>query len=84
MNVAAIFSGRFTEDEVEEAESPEHPRAPPPKRLRPEAHQVVVLTASGTMEEEEIEEDEADLSSYVEELEEDATFEEMEEKNSLG
>ena len=32
------------------------------------------------MEEEEIEEEEADISSYVDELEEDAAFEEMEEE----
>ncbi|HVO62659.1 MAG TPA: Rne/Rng family ribonuclease [Terriglobales bacterium] len=38
--------------------------------------------ASGTVEEEEIEEEEADLSSYVEELEEDAQFEEMEEETT--
>jgi ribonuclease G len=35
---------------------------------------------AGTIEEEEIEEEEADLASYVEELEEDATFEELEEE----
>ena len=35
---------------------------------------------TGTMEEEEIEEEEADLSSYVDDLEEDATFEEIEEE----
>ncbi|MBV8051691.1 MAG: hypothetical protein JOZ80_10910, partial [Acidobacteriaceae bacterium] len=35
---------------------------------------------AGTVEQEEIEEEEADLSSYVEELEEDATFDEMEEE----
>jgi len=34
----------------------------------------------GTVEEEEIEEEEADLASYVEELEEDAAFDEMEEE----
>ena len=34
----------------------------------------------GTLEEEEIEEEEADLSHYVEELEEDAAFEELEEE----
>jgi ribonuclease G len=39
-----------------------------------------VTAASGTLEEEEIEEDEADLASYVEELEEDAAFDEMEEE----
>jgi len=36
--------------------------------------------SAGTMEEEEIEEEEADLASYVEELEEDAAFDEMEEE----
>ena len=36
--------------------------------------------APGTLEEEEIDEEEADLASYVEELEEDAAFEEMEEE----
>jgi ribonuclease G len=34
----------------------------------------------GTLEEEEIDEEEADIASYVEELEEDATFEELEEE----
>ena len=37
-------------------------------------------TGPGTMEEEEIDDDEADLAHYVEELEEDAAFEEMEEE----
>ena len=35
---------------------------------------------SGTVEEEEIEEEEADLAHYVEDLEEDASFEELEEE----
>jgi Rne/Rng family ribonuclease len=35
---------------------------------------------AGTVEEEEIEDEEADLASYVEELEEDAAFDEMEEE----
>ena len=34
----------------------------------------------GTVEEEEIEEEEADLAHYVEEIEEDAAFEELEEE----
>ena len=37
-------------------------------------------SAAGTVEEEEIEDEEADLASYVEELEEDAAFDEMEEE----
>jgi ribonuclease G len=36
----------------------------------------------GTVEEEEIDEDEADISSYVEELEEDGQFEELEEETT--
>ncbi len=40
------------------------------------------LSPRGTLEEEEIEEEEADLADYVEELEEDAAFEEMEEESS--
>ena len=38
------------------------------------------VSAAGTVEEEEIEEEEADLAHYVEELEEDAAFEELEEE----
>ncbi len=50
----------------------------------PENPSSVARSASGagTIEEEEIEEDEAELSDYVEELEEDAAFEEMEEETS--
>ena len=81
MNVAAVFGGGVTEEEVEgAAEPPEYHEARRAEAPQAEAHQVVVLSASGTMEEEEIEEDEADLSSYVEELEEDAAFEETEEE----
>jgi len=42
--------------------------------------QVNYSARPGTMEEEEIEEDEADLGQYVEELEDDAVFEELEEE----
>jgi Rne/Rng family ribonuclease len=44
------------------------------------ADEVPSSAAAGTLEEEEIEEEEADLASYVEELEEDAAFDEMEEE----
>jgi len=87
-NVAAIFGGsetvaeageqieqeeeEATEDETtEEARSTAVVESPAPALQR---------AASGTVEEEEIEDDEADLSAYVEELEEDAAFEEMEEE----
>ena len=43
-----------------------------------------VRAAAGTLEEEEIEEEEADLASYVEELEEDAAFEELEEETQAA
>ncbi len=42
------------------------------------------VRAAGTLEEEEIEEEEADLASYVEELEEDAAFEELEEETQAA
>jgi len=66
MNVATVFGG---------AEMEQENMAPPedkPVSASP--------SASGTLEEEEIEEEEADLASYVEELDEDAVFDEMEEE----
>src|SRR5579862_2044901 len=65
MNVAAVFGGSEAE----------HDSLPSSERsfAMPEA-------SAGTVEQEEIEEEEADLASYVEELEEDATFDEMEEE----
>lgn len=74
MNVAAVFGGGIVEEESiddSQEETKEHKLVFPP---------AVVHLASGTMEEEEIEEEEADLSSYVDDLEEDAAFEEMEEE----
>jgi Rne/Rng family ribonuclease len=44
----------------------------------------IQATAAGTLEHEEIDEEEADLASYVEELEEDAAFEEMEEETTAA
>jgi Rne/Rng family ribonuclease len=76
MNVAASFGGDAveTEDENPEAEAEEERRSAHP------AAQVSAFASPGTMEEEEIEEEEADLASYVEELEQDAHFEELEEE----
>lgn len=65
MNVAAVFGGEATE---EDSASPQ---------VRDAGSDG---SSSGTLEHEEIEEEEADLTSYVEELEEDAAFEEMEEE----
>jgi len=74
MNVAAVFGGETTESVGEKPDksvvAPENPDQLP---ASPAA-------VSGTLEEEEIEEEEADLASYVEDLEEDETFEEMEEE----
>ncbi|MBZ5571924.1 MAG: Rne/Rng family ribonuclease [Acidobacteriia bacterium] len=75
MNVAAIFGGAATEEEVVEDDDkhvavPEHTDQP----------QVSGKPAAGTLEEEEIEEEEADIAAYVDDLEEDAAFEEMEEE----
>ena len=71
MNVAAVFGAEAADAE----EEPAHPLASAPERsdLAPPA-------PAGTIEEEEIEEEEADLAHYVEELEEDAAFEELEEE----
>jgi Rne/Rng family ribonuclease len=73
MNVAAVFGGDDTEraSESQPHSTLEQPTAPPIRAMQ---------AAPGTMEEEEIDEEEADISSYVEELEEDAAFEEFEEE----
>jgi ribonuclease E len=60
-----------TEEQAEEQDTlytPQEPSDQAPPRIM------------GTLEEEEIEDEEADLASYVEELEEDAAFEEVEEE----
>ena len=70
MNVAAVFGREETvqtEHEDKPAAVPEHSDQGPG-------------AARGTIEEEEIDEEEADLASYVKELEEDAAFDEMEEE----
>ena len=69
MNVAAVFGG---DDTVEE--EPEQLRSATSEQAVP------VSPVPGTVEEEEIDEEEADISSYVEELEEDAAFDEFEEE----
>ena len=82
MNVAAAFGGEVVEAPQEE-ESQEVAEARYEEPIS-EPHPRVSATPAGTIEEEEIEEeeiaDEADLASYVEDIEEDAAFEEMEEE----
>ncbi|HEV2714950.1 MAG TPA: Rne/Rng family ribonuclease, partial [Terriglobales bacterium] len=65
MNAAAVFGGQEQENSEED------------DRTSASEH---VAGSPRTLEEEEIEEEEADLAHYVEELEEDAAFEEMEEE----
>ena len=64
MNVATVFGGV----EIEQPGGASEPTQP------------LAAAPAGTVEEEVIEGEEADLASYVEELEEDAVFEEMEEE----
>ena len=66
MNVAAVFG-----DEEKSADD----ETQGPNQTAP-----ALSTASGAIEEEEIDEEEADIASYVEELEEDAAFDEFEEE----
>jgi ribonuclease G len=78
-NVAAVFGG----GEVEEDEAAEEPHfdSPTPETREPAlAEPAQERTAKGAVEEEEIDEEEADLVSYVEDLEEDAAFDDLEEE----
>jgi Rne/Rng family ribonuclease len=80
MNVAATFGGEAVEteetEEDENTEGEEKPVALPEHSEQP----VAAVATPGTVEEEEIDEEEADISSYVDELEEDAAFDEYEEE----
>jgi len=71
-NVATVFGGEAKETPGQEEHNltaaPEHSDQAPPK------------AAAGALIEEEIDEEEADLASYVEDLEDDAAFDEMEEE----
>src|SRR5216683_3269641 len=82
MNVAAVFGGEAREEEDGENEEDVDDRGVNGKRAAVSGHSEPALpgAVAGTLEEEEIEEEEADLSHYVEELEEDASFEELEEE----
>jgi Rne/Rng family ribonuclease len=74
MNVAAVFGGVAEPSEVYE-------ESYQPVSVPQHSDEIrVSAAAEGTIEEEVIEEEEADLDSYVEELDEDATFEELEEE----
>jgi len=73
MNVAAVFGEEpRKEDAVRQTEEKFIQSPEPPKEAS--------AAAAGTLIEEEIDDEEADLASYVEELEDDAAFDEMEEE----
>jgi Rne/Rng family ribonuclease len=74
INVAAVF-GEKTSDEASDRQADDHSTAVPEHSNRS-----VAAAAAGTMEEEEIDEEEADLSAYVEDIEEEVGFEEFEEE----
>ena len=78
MNVAAVFGGEEAVEEEPQTES-RHAEAEL-ERSAAIIESAPIAAPAGTVEEEEIDEEEADLASYVEELEEDAAFEEMEEE----
>ena len=82
MNVAAIFGGGATESEEQSQEQEDDNEDAQLPTLTEHSDQSLSAVAgnAGTIEEEEIEEEEADLAAYVEELEEDDAFEELEEE----
>jgi len=94
MNLQAAFAGEeaSAESVVEDSErtthKPETESAAMPFVVHPEEPvdaPTSAGSAAGALQEEEIiEEEEADLPSYVEDLEEDATFEELEEETSAA
>jgi ribonuclease G len=95
MNLAAAFSRESVQDHDDVAEEIPHLTAPEesgPQVLAasaavdvPSSQPVAAYSSpSGAIEEEVIEEEEADLTHYVEELEEDAVFDEMEEETSAA
>jgi Rne/Rng family ribonuclease len=80
MNVAAVFGGAV-EQPAEVRVDDHHDHAVSEIKHREHSDLIpVAAAAEGTIEEEVIDEDEADLTSYVDDLEEDAGFEELEEE----
>ena len=76
MNVAAVFGG----EEAIRADETDEPEPEQPAPTEHSEEQPFVSAAHGTMEEEEIDEEEADLIAYVEELAEDEAFDDLEEE----
>jgi Rne/Rng family ribonuclease len=80
MNVAAVFGGEAAAADEEEDDETSDESSDTLVVVAEHSEQPSRSAAAGTVEEEEIEEEEADLAHYVEELEEDAAFEELEEE----
>ena len=79
MNVAAVFGGAMVEtSEAHEHVDPETRFVATEPSEANHPSRTSSLAAEGTIVEEEIEEEEAELGSYTEELDEDETFEEEE------
>jgi Rne/Rng family ribonuclease len=88
MNVASIFGGDAAEtgdsEPEEEVVEKEEMQAGHPLHDVSEHQPTSYTGATGTVAEEEIEEEEADLGNYAEQLEEDGAFEELEEETSAA
>ncbi len=88
MNVASIFGGDAAEtgdsETEEEVIEKEEMQAGHPLHGVSEHQPTSYAGATGTVAEEEIEEEEADLGNYAEQLEEDDAFEELEEETSAA
>ncbi len=84
MNVAAVFGGETSvhEEEHEPADHADESDETDDRLVivAEDSDRAAPAATAGTVEEEEIEEEEADLAHYVEDLEEDAAFEELEEE----
>ena len=80
MNVAAVFGGEATETDDDTTQENVLTVIPEIADRTPVAAAPSTTASTGTIEEEEIEEEEADLAHYVEDLEEDEAFEELEEE----
>jgi ribonuclease G len=100
MNLTAAFAGNAADSEAveedetveEEVHEPQEERAtaglgvvaPPSEVVPPVPTAVFVQSSAGAVQEEIIEEEEAELPAYSEHLEEDGAFEELEEETSAA
>ncbi len=83
MNAASTFGGEAAElEESEDQQLTSRAEEDVVEAHESTGNEPAFTAAAGTIEEEEIDEEEADISSYVEELDEDAEFEELEEETT--